>query len=217
MSYHRSVPNGDWSDCLIIEESQEGKSSVSPFCGIGKRYRRLDCLDMSNQLAEPMWDRIPTKRQCCHLCDISITISFSLCGLGNDGNSNKSSFYQSEDCIVSCPTDCLMSPWTEWGLCDTICGHGLKNRTSKVYFLANLFKGYLPWCWQFFLICRSSAWPAWVADPVLDPPCSTTFVATPAITFTGQSLLGHNAPASLSKNLLLLASVEEDEKQGQLG
>ena len=70
---------------------------------------------------------------------------------------------------------------------------------------------------NFSSFSRCSAWPAWVVDPVLDPPCSTTFVATLAITFTGQSLLGHNAAASLSKNLLLLASVEEDEKQGQLG
>ena len=56
--FHRSVPNGDWSDCLLLEEGKSSSVSKvqasSPFCGIGKRYRRLDCLDMSNQLAEPM-------------------------------------------------------------------------------------------------------------------------------------------------------------------
>ena len=108
-----------------------------------------------------------------------------------------------------------MSPWTEWGLCDTICGHGLKNRTSKVLSSILFFSKDIRD--NFSSFSRCSAWPAWVVDPVLDPPCSTTFVATLAITFTGQSLLGHNAAASLSKNLLLLASVEEDEKQGQLG
>ena len=25
-----------------------------------------------------------------------------------------------------------MSPWSEWGLCDAVCGYGLRNRTSKV-------------------------------------------------------------------------------------
>ena len=60
----RSVPSGDWSNCLIVADggsssgisTTEGPSSIiaSPFCGIGKRYRRLDCLDMSNQLAESM-------------------------------------------------------------------------------------------------------------------------------------------------------------------
>ena len=34
--------------------------------------------------------------------------------------------------MISCPTDCLMSPWSEWGLCDAVCGYGLRNRTSKV-------------------------------------------------------------------------------------
>ena len=66
----RSVPSGDWSDCLIVADTSESRSGsipaaavaegptgsiiASPFCGIGKRYRRLDCLDMSNQLAESM-------------------------------------------------------------------------------------------------------------------------------------------------------------------
>ena len=31
-----------------------------------------------------------------------------------------------------------MSPWSEWGLCDSICGYGLKNRTSRVVRLASV-------------------------------------------------------------------------------
>ena len=37
-----------------LAEPRGEDTIASPFCGIGKRYRRLDCLDMSNQLAEPM-------------------------------------------------------------------------------------------------------------------------------------------------------------------
>ena len=44
---HSTTSNGGIS-------SSSGSIIASPFCGIGKRYRRLDCLDMSNQLAESM-------------------------------------------------------------------------------------------------------------------------------------------------------------------
>ncbi|CAB4056645.1 unnamed protein product [Lepeophtheirus salmonis] len=37
-----------------------------------------------------------------------------------------------KSCIVVCPMDCHMSPWSDWGLCDSNCGPGLKNRTSKI-------------------------------------------------------------------------------------
>lgn len=108
---YRSVPNGQWSQCILDSSSSDATSSsvskTSSFCGIGKRYRRLDCLDMSNQLADP-----------------------KLCGNGE--------LYDTDSCIVICSTDCHMSPWTEWGLCDTICGAGLKNRTSKVLRLASV-------------------------------------------------------------------------------
>ena len=40
--------------------------------------------------------------------------------------------YDEESCMLACPMDCHMSPWSDWGLCDTVCGSGLKNRTSKV-------------------------------------------------------------------------------------
>lgn len=45
---YRSVPNsGQWSRCIL-----ETSSETSEFCGIGKRYRRLDCLDSNNQLVD---------------------------------------------------------------------------------------------------------------------------------------------------------------------
>ena len=40
--------------------------------------------------------------------------------------------YDEESCMLACPMDCHMSSWSDWGLCDTVCGSGLKNRTSKV-------------------------------------------------------------------------------------
>nr|CAD7426298.1 unnamed protein product [Timema monikensis] len=33
---------------------------------------------------------------------------------------------------MPCPTDCLLSEWTSWGDCSTICGPGVHNRTRKV-------------------------------------------------------------------------------------
>ena len=40
--------------------------------------------------------------------------------------------YDEESCMLACPMDCHMSAWSDWGLCDSVCGSGLKNRTSKV-------------------------------------------------------------------------------------
>jgi hypothetical protein len=53
-----------------------------------------------------------------------------MCG----GNSS----YQSEPCTVRCPVDCQMSAWSEWGLCDSNCAYGLKNRSAKVVRLASV-------------------------------------------------------------------------------
>ena len=58
----QSVPGGQWSQCIIESSiaSQSSQSSLQPtsqsqFCGIGKRFRRLDCLDANNQITDPKW------------------------------------------------------------------------------------------------------------------------------------------------------------------
>ena len=57
----QSVPGGQWSQC-ILESSTTSTATTSPsttsssssqFCGIGKRFRRLDCLDSNNQITDP--------------------------------------------------------------------------------------------------------------------------------------------------------------------
>ena len=53
--------------------------------------------------------------------------TFSWCG---------GSSHLEEKCEAPCPKDCQMSPWGEWGLCDSVCGPGLKNRSSQVRCLA---------------------------------------------------------------------------------
>ena len=40
--------------------------------------------------------------------------------------------YITEPCELECARDCELSPWSQWGLCDTVCGPGLRNRTSRV-------------------------------------------------------------------------------------
>ena len=47
--------------------------------------------------------------------------------------------YLTEQCYVSCPADCSLSAWSDWGLCDTVCGPGLRNRTSRVTQLPNRY------------------------------------------------------------------------------
>ena len=37
-----------------------------------------------------------------------------------------------EQCRVECAADCQLSAWSAWGLCDAVCGPGLRNRTSRV-------------------------------------------------------------------------------------
>ena len=45
--------------------------------------------------------------------------------------------YLEETCHLDCPQDCRLSEWSDWGLCDTVCGPGLRNRTSRVVHLPN--------------------------------------------------------------------------------
>ena len=45
--------------------------------------------------------------------------------------------YLEEPCHLACPQDCRLSEWSDWGLCDTVCGPGLRNRTSRVVQLPN--------------------------------------------------------------------------------
>ena len=80
-----------------------------------------------------------------------LILNFSLCG---------GETHLTQECKLPCPTDwsdfhhlykkvkqkfinnfnhniffiSLFSSWGDWGLCDTVCGPGLKNRTAKVMF-----------------------------------------------------------------------------------
>ena len=45
--------------------------------------------------------------------------------------------YLEEACQLDCPQDCKLSEWSDWGLCDSVCGPGLRNRTSRVVHLPN--------------------------------------------------------------------------------
>ena len=50
---YKSVPNGEWSQCILESSSHHSSSSArSRFCGIGKRYRRLDCLNSNNHIVD---------------------------------------------------------------------------------------------------------------------------------------------------------------------
>ena len=50
---YKSVPNGEWSQCILESSSHHSSSSArSRFCGIGKRYRRLDCLNSNNHVVD---------------------------------------------------------------------------------------------------------------------------------------------------------------------
>ena len=49
---YKSVPNSEWSQCILESSSQHTSSARSRFCGIGKRYRRLDCLNSNNQIVD---------------------------------------------------------------------------------------------------------------------------------------------------------------------
>ena len=66
---------------------------------------------------------------CRHEVKLGLKVAYcciqllSLCG---------GSQFTTEPCPLPCPLDCKMSPWGEWGLCDTVCGPGLKNRTARV-------------------------------------------------------------------------------------
>ena len=53
---YKSVPNGEWSQCILESSSHHSSSSArSRFCGIGKRYRRLDCLNSNNHIVDIKW------------------------------------------------------------------------------------------------------------------------------------------------------------------
>jgi hypothetical protein len=126
--------------------------------------------------------------------------------------------YETESCMVACPMDCLMSPWTEWGLCDSICGVGLKNRTSKV--LENLFVFCFVDCISLLTFChrfRCFVWPALEVDRVRDHLSSMRRATTLARASSGHLRYGPSAIWRRESRRPAASNVAEDEKQGQLG
>ncbi|CAH2305417.1 thrombospondin type-1 domain-containing 7B [Pelobates cultripes] len=97
----KSLPYGNWSDCIITgteREIQLGKNNVGGIkeCGEGVRFRATACYDLTGRIVNP-----------------------ALCG--HDGSLN-------ETCAIPCPFDCKMSDWSTWSSCSSLCGTGVKIR-----------------------------------------------------------------------------------------
>eukprot|EP00090_Calanus_glacialis_P045441 TRINITY_DN8432_c0_g1_i1.p1 TRINITY_DN8432_c0_g1~~TRINITY_DN8432_c0_g1_i1.p1 ORF type:complete len:1537 (-),score=130.83 TRINITY_DN8432_c0_g1_i1:368-4978(-) len=97
-------PVGAWSECLPDKEEDTTVMQISP----GEK--------------ETCGPGKRYRRMDCYDSSGNL-VDGSLCG---------GSSYLKESCEVPCPVDCELSAWGDWGLCDTICGPGLKNRTSRV-------------------------------------------------------------------------------------
>ena len=75
-------------------------------------------------ILQEIWSTLGKQKIILGICiNNQIAFFISLCG---------GSSYLTESCQIPCPVDCELSAWGDWGLCDTICGPGLKNRTSRV-------------------------------------------------------------------------------------
>ena len=103
-------PVGGWSPCIL-----DALDPGNTFGNIATRH-----VDTCGQGAR--YRRMECYDSRGHIVDTD------LCG---------GSGYLTEKCYIDCPMDCKLSPWSQWGLCDTICGPGLRNRTSRVIQLPN--------------------------------------------------------------------------------
>nr|CAD7414040.1 unnamed protein product [Timema poppensis] len=128
-----SRPIGDWSDCVldrdIVTVSANGRPAQG-VCGSGSRYRRIGCYNKDNDLVEPRrsHENLSILQNDVLLEYKAVTRYYrpmreSLCDR-DDG-------LEEEPCLMPCPTDCLLSEWTSWGECSTMCGPGVHNRTRK--------------------------------------------------------------------------------------
>ena len=95
-------PVGSWSSCIPDTEPEAGLASLGSEPECGAGRR--------------------FRRLECYDSQGHI-VSSGLCG-GDQ--------YLEEVCHQTCPQDCKMSAWSDWGLCDTVCGPGLRNRTSRM-------------------------------------------------------------------------------------
>ena len=100
-------PVGRWSDCISDAEPEPGLGSVGSPPECGPGRRFR-----RRECSDSQGNLVPS-----HLCE--------------------GSEYQEEVCHLDCPEDCRRSEWSDWGLCDSVCGPGLRNRTSKVEQLPN--------------------------------------------------------------------------------
>lgn len=82
---------GQWSHCILDTVVQSTtttatsglSTATAKFCGIGKRYRRVDCLDSANQLADIKWVSIVilfSQIKDAHLDDVFYNFRYILLG-----------------------------------------------------------------------------------------------------------------------------------------
>ncbi|XP_071440668.1 thrombospondin type-1 domain-containing protein 7B-like, partial [Hetaerina americana] len=105
------VPDGPWSSCILNEKNDRKEESLgprangrSPAAGLCGAGRRY------------------RRRECRDKDGNLVEPSWCLEGSG----------MEEEPCLVPCPADCHLGPWSSWGSCSTLCGPGMQNRTREI-------------------------------------------------------------------------------------
>ncbi len=139
------------TDCVVSEWSEWTPCDLSCGGGSSMRTRTIISSPANGGIDCPSLIQVkPCNNQACDKdCEVSDWSPWSACDVGcGGGNSTRVRYIISpasgagaacpvlidhQECNTdACPTDCVVSPWSEWSTCSKECGSGIQTRTRTV-------------------------------------------------------------------------------------
>ncbi|KAL8558647.1 hypothetical protein ACOMHN_022569 [Nucella lapillus] len=118
----RPVVIGEWSDCILQPPDEVG----AKFAQMSLKSLQLRTTNDSGAVVAP--DQA--------YCGTGVRFKAISCQTSardmESAASCSASEYQEEECVLPCPIDCQMTPWSVWSTCSVSCGSGIQQRFRSI-------------------------------------------------------------------------------------